>query len=84
MPDISGFGSYLYAEQAMRIGLLPQIDLAKVHAIGNAAGVGARMLLLSRQARMRASQLARRIEYLELTIYPDFNLFFANGIRFIN
>lgn len=78
------FGSYLYAEQAMRIGLLPQIDLAKVHAIGNAAGVGARMLLLSRQARMRASQLARRIEYLELTIYPDFNLFFANGIRFIN
>ena len=76
------FGSYMNAEQAMRIGLLPEIDLAKVHAVGNAAGVGARMLLLSHQMRAHAVELAHRIEYLELTITPDFNLFFANGIRF--
>ncbi len=77
------FGSYMNAEQAMRIGLLPEIDLQNVRAIGNAAGVGARMLLVSRQIRSRALELARRIEYLELTITPDFNLFFANGIRFL-
>jgi len=77
------FGSFMNAEQAMRIGLLPEIDLEKVHAVGNAAGVGARMLLLSRQVRSRALDLARKIEYLELTITPDFNLFFANGIRFL-
>lgn len=77
------FGSYLNAEQAMRIGLLPEIALEKVHAVGNAAGVGARMLLLSSQVRAHALELAHRIEYLELTITPDFNLFFANGIRFL-
>jgi uncharacterized 2Fe-2S/4Fe-4S cluster protein (DUF4445 family) len=70
------------AEQAMRIGLLPQVPLERIHAIGNAAGVGARMLLLSRKVRAQALELAARIEYLELTIYPDFSLFFANGIRF--
>lgn len=77
------FGSFMNAEQAVRIGLLPKVPLGKVHAIGNAAGVGARMLLVSRRIRKNALQLAHRIEYLELTIYPDFNLFFANGIRFL-
>lgn len=77
------FGSYMNAEQAMRIGLMPEIGLDKVHAVGNAAGAGARMLLLSRQVRSQALELAGKIEYLELTIYPDFSLFFANGIRFL-
>jgi uncharacterized 2Fe-2S/4Fe-4S cluster protein (DUF4445 family) len=75
------FGSYLNPEQAVRIGLLPDIPLDRMHAIGNASGVGARMLLISQKMRAKAKELAQRIEYLELTIYPDFNLFFANGIK---
>jgi uncharacterized 2Fe-2S/4Fe-4S cluster protein (DUF4445 family) len=39
------------------------------------------MLLASTQARQEACQLAKRIEYLELTIYPAFNRFFALGVR---
>ena len=76
------FGSYMNPEQAVRIGMLPDISLDHIHAVGNAAGVGARMLLASTKMRSNALELARKIEYLELTIYPDFNLFFANGIKF--
>ena len=76
------FGSFMNPEQAVRIGLLPNVPLQRIHAVGNAAGVGARMLLASRKMRSQALELAHKIEYLELTIYPEFNLFFANGIRF--
>ncbi len=75
------FGSYMLPEQAVRLGMLPDIPLGCVRAVGNAAGAGARMMLISKEARTNAEALARRIEYLELTIYPDFPMFFAQGIR---
>ena len=76
------FGSTMNSEHAIHIGMLPPIEINKVHVIGNAAGAGARMMLISTNARDEAYQLSKRIEYLELTTYPDFALFFANGIRF--
>ncbi len=75
------FGSYMLPEQAIRIGMLPEISLEKIHAVGNAAGAGARRMLVSRAARRQAEALARRIEYLELSLYPDFELFYARGIQ---
>jgi len=39
------------------------------------------MMLASTEARHQAESLARQIEYLELTLYPDFPLFFARGIQ---
>jgi len=75
------FGSYMNPEHAIRLGLLPPVDLERVHTVGNAAGVGARMMLASVQFREAALALAKKIEYLELTVYPDFTLFFANGMR---
>jgi uncharacterized 2Fe-2S/4Fe-4S cluster protein (DUF4445 family) len=73
------FGTYLDPANAMRIGLLPEIPLAKIHAVGNAAGAGARWMLASQAAREQAARLARQIEYLELTVYPGFSKFFAKG-----
>lgn len=74
------FGSFMLPEQAIHIGMLPAISLERIHAVGNAAGYGARMLLVSRSVRRQAEELARRIEYLELTLYPDFELIYAKGI----
>ena len=76
------FGSYLNPQHAMQIGMLPEVALHKISAVGNAAGAGAKMMLLSSSMRQKGEQLARRIEHLELNTYPDFDLFFANGIRF--
>ena len=75
------FGSYMHPENAMRIGLLPEIPLSRVRAVGNAAGTGARMMLISKSARHKAEELAKQIKYLELTVYPEFPLFFAHGIQ---
>ena len=76
------FGSYLNPYHAIQIGMLPQIDLSKIKAVGNAAGAGARLMLLSESIRPKALGLSTRIEHLELNTYPDFEMFFANGIRF--
>lgn len=76
------FGSYLNPQHAIQIGMLPDVELHKISAVGNAAGVGAKMMLLSSLVRQKGEQLAKKIEHLELNTYPDFDLFFANGIRF--
>ena len=73
------FGSYLDPSNAIRIGLLPQVSESRIRAVGNAAGAGAQWMLLSHDARVHASQLARQVEYLELTVYPGFNKYFAKG-----
>ena len=66
---------------AMGIGMLPTIPLERVKVVGNAAGTGARMMLISQQARAEAERLSEKIQYLELTVYPEFPIFYANGIR---
>lgn len=75
------FGSFMLPNQAVRIGMLPEFPQERIHAVGNAAGAGARMMLLSNKARQQAEALARCIEYLELTLYPDFELFYARAIQ---
>ncbi len=75
------FGTYMLPQHAMRIGMLPEIDLDKVHAVGNAAGSGARMMLISKSVRGEAESLAKKIQYLELTTYPEFPMFYARGIQ---
>lgn len=75
------FGTFMLPEHAMRIGLLPQIPLERIHAVGNAAGAGARMMLASKTSREKAEALAKKIRYLELTVYPEFPLFYAKGIQ---
>jgi len=75
------FGSYMLPQHAMGIGMIPNIPMDNIKVVGNAAGVGARMMLVSTQARREAEMLAEAIEYLELTVYPEFSIFYANGIR---
>jgi uncharacterized 2Fe-2S/4Fe-4S cluster protein (DUF4445 family) len=74
------FGSYMNPEHAMHIGMLPPVEIDRIHAVGNAAGMGACMQLVSTRMRTKALALSQKIEYLELTIYPNFSMFFAHGI----
>jgi len=75
------FGTNLDTQNAVRIGLLPRIPINRIRAIGNAAGAGARMMLVSEKTRLHAIDLAKEIEYLELTVSRDFNKYFANAVR---
>ncbi len=76
------FGSYLKVHSALDIGLLPHFPHARYRQVGNAAVVGARWALLSRQVRERARQVAGQARYLELTNYPKFSRRFADAMLF--
>ncbi|MCA1906461.1 MAG: ASKHA domain-containing protein [Desulfarculus sp.] len=76
------FGNYLDPRDVAAIGLVPLTGGESLEGVGNAAGAGAIMALLSRRQRRRASDLARRIGYLELASHPQFHSAFAGGMRF--
>lgn len=76
------FGNYVRRESAKRIGLLPDLPLEKVQFVGNAAGTGAQMVLLSSECRDLASSLSRRIEFVELANEPDFSMAYAECMMF--
>lgn len=76
------FGSYIDKMSAAVIGLFPDCDPARVQAVGNAAGDGARMALLNTDKRKEADIRAREVEYVELTVEPDFNDAFTKALIF--
>ena len=57
------FGSYIDTKYAMILGLIPDCDLEKVTAVGNAAGDGARIALLNKEKRVR-SPVGRGVDHL--------------------
>ena len=68
--------------QAPLARVLPDCDLERVSVVGNAAGYGARMALVSRSKRVEATQLARQVKYLELTADPGLQPLFLSSTRF--
>jgi len=76
------FGNYISRRSALRIGLLPTVEAERIHFVGNAAAAGAQMILLSRQCRSQARELARKIEYVEIAHEPDFQMVFAESMSF--
>lgn len=66
-----GFGKYLDAENAAKIGLFPQ-ELVKSGRIGQCCGAGASMILLSKQAQAESEQIAQEAQVTELSDSPVF------------
>ncbi|HEX2153768.1 MAG TPA: ASKHA domain-containing protein [Acidimicrobiia bacterium] len=71
------FGSHIDPKYAMILGLIPDCDLSKVSAAGNAAGSGAIMALLSDTARSEIEDVAARIEKVETATEPRFQEHFV-------
>jgi uncharacterized 2Fe-2S/4Fe-4S cluster protein (DUF4445 family) len=69
-----GFGSYLRVDSALRVGLLPPVDPARITAVGNAAGAGARLALVSRSELAHAERLAREVQVLDLANDPVYQM----------
>lgn len=76
------FGTYLDLNSALRIGMFPQLPVECFHQVGNAAGVGARQMLLSRVVRQEAERIVGGVEYVELTTYPCFHDVFVEFMYF--
>lgn len=73
------FGTFIDVASAVSIGMLPDIPLDRFRQVGNAAGTGARLALISRVHRERAKRIARLDGYIELAGIPDFNRKFAEA-----
>ncbi len=74
------FGTYINTEAAMILGMFPDCDLRNVYAVGNAAGDGARIALLNKDKRVEADEIAKKVEYVELTIEKDFQKEFIDAL----
>jgi uncharacterized 2Fe-2S/4Fe-4S cluster protein (DUF4445 family) len=75
-----GFGSYIDPLHAMILGLIPDCELPRVEAVGNAAGDGARMILLDKAKRAEAQWAARWVRYVETAVEPTFQEEFVGAI----
>jgi uncharacterized 2Fe-2S/4Fe-4S cluster protein (DUF4445 family) len=87
-PDIDhflvagAFGTYLYLPNAIRIGMFPDLPHERFQQVGNAAGIGARQMLIAAPKRQMALEILRRMEYIELTTHPAFSDTFVQAISF--
>jgi uncharacterized 2Fe-2S/4Fe-4S cluster protein (DUF4445 family) len=76
------FGSYLSPGNAIRLGLVPRLPVARVVSAGNVAGEGAKMALLSMRERAGALALLEEVRYVELSDRADFNDRFVEQLQF--
>ena len=76
------FGNYIRRDQAIRIGLLPKLPKDKIKFVGNAAGFGAKMVLLSKDMRKEACEISENTKYVELAVRRDFQDIFVGSMGF--
>ncbi len=76
------FGNYINKQSALRIGLFPQVPIEKIISVGNAAGTGSSMALLSDTEKEIAIQLAKTTEHIELSMNMDFQEFYISAMSF--
>lgn len=74
------FGSYIDVASAVAIGMLPDLPLKRFHQVGNAAGTGAKLALISRRQRAKAQEIAEKVQYIELSSVPGFSNIFHKAI----
>lgn len=78
------FGTFIDPKYAMVLGLIPDCELDKVKAVGNAAGTGARMALLNRDHRREIEETVTQIEKIETALEPRFQELFVNAMAMPN
>jgi uncharacterized 2Fe-2S/4Fe-4S cluster protein (DUF4445 family) len=73
------FGAHISPKHAMVLGMIPDAPLDKVTSAGNAAGTGARIALLNRDARIEIEHTVQNIHKIETAIEPRFQEHFVNA-----
>ena len=76
------FGNYIDVASAVAIGMLPDLPSDRFAQVGNAAGIGAKLALVSYPHRATAQSIAASCRYLELAGLVRFNRAFMRAMRF--
>ena len=67
-----GIGSGINMQNAVNIGMFPDVPLEKFHYIGNSSLTGAYLMLHSTPAEKKTYELASNMTYLELSTVPTY------------
>ncbi len=67
-----GFGRFLNLDNAIVIGLLPEIPVERFHYLGNASLLGSGLCLLSKEIRDAQMVLTKRMTYIDLSTFPGY------------
>ena len=67
-----GIGNSLNIENAITIGLLPDVEREKFQYIGNSSLIGSYLALISRDAKNKLEEIASQMTYVELSVYPGY------------
>lgn len=78
------FGNYIGVDSAVRIGLIPNIGREKVVPVGNAAGAGAKLALLSESEMNLAKKIAADAIHVELALSSDYQTALIENMLFSN
>lgn len=76
------FGSYINPASARTIGLVPWVPVERIVAVGNSAGEGAKIALVSFREREAAKRIPEFVEYVELSGRSEFNDVFTSALGF--
>ena len=76
------FGTYLDLHSAVRTGMFPPLPWDHFKQVGNAAGIGAKQMLISTDKRTEAEAIAKQIGYVELTTQTTFTPLFMQHLCF--
>ncbi|MCX5635375.1 MAG: ASKHA domain-containing protein [Planctomycetota bacterium] len=67
-----GFGNFLNVQQAVIIGMLPDVPAEKIKFVGNTSIAGAKAVLLSKKAHETAEKIAHSMTYFDLMTHPGY------------
>lgn len=76
------FGAHIDPLYAKVLGIVPDVPVDQVSAVGNAAGAGAVRALVSAAQRAEIEEAVRRVEKIETATEPDFQELFVNAMGF--
>ena len=67
-----GIGSGINMQNAVYIGMLPDIDVDRFHYVGNSSLSGSYAMLLSTESERKVYEVAKNMTYLELSAVPSY------------
>jgi len=76
------FGTYIDLKNARLVNLVPPIEMGRLRSVGNAAGVGAKLALLSTRQRSLAERIGAGTEHIRLSGLDEFQKAFTHAMRF--
>ncbi len=76
------FGAHIDPAHAMVVGLIPEIAVDNVRAVGNSAGSGAVRTLLSAEQRREVEAVVRDVTKIETAVEPRFQEHFVTALGF--